>query len=84
MKVATVGSIISHGGLVTQGSPSTSADGSPVARVGDTVQCEQHGTTALSNGSSGVFADGIPICRVGDSVACGASVITGAESVFSS
>lgn len=73
-----VGDSSTHGGATVSGSPTTHADGIPVARVGDPFSCPIHGMQVHVAGSPTTHADGIPICRVGDAISCGASC-TGAS-----
>lgn len=68
----------SHGGTVTTGSSKWKCEGMPIARVGDTYNCPEHGANAIVQGSSKWKCDGQPIARHGDKTACGASLISGA------
>jgi len=74
--VARIGDAISHGGQITSASSDVISDGLGVARIGDTAQCDEHGTVTIVGGSSTVQGDGIGIARIGDSCSCGA-IITG-------
>ena len=60
----------------TTGSPTTTADGIPILRIGDhgSASCG-HTTTALT-GSSVVDADGIPVHRIGDTGTTGGGSYT--------
>ena len=71
----------SHGGTVVSGSPKLSANGIPVARVGDTYACPIHGSNPISSGSPDTLDDGRPIARVGDSTSCGATLMGGSPDV---
>ena len=73
-----VGDSSTHGGATIAGSPTTHAEGIPVARIGDPFACPIHGIVSHSSGSPTTHAEGIPICRVGDAISCGASC-TGAS-----
>jgi uncharacterized Zn-binding protein involved in type VI secretion len=72
----------SHGGTVTSGSPDTTANGIPVARVGDTYSCPIHGSNPIVSGSSDTTANGQPVARVGDVTACGATLTSGSPDVM--
>lgn len=74
--VARLGDAISHGGNITSASPDVTIDGLGVARIGDTAQCDQHGTVTIVGGSATVTCDGIGLARIGDLCSCGA-IITG-------
>lgn len=50
----------------------------PVARVGDTHVCPNHGTNKIIAGG-GAKIDGKPVARLGDSCACGATIIEGSS-----
>lgn len=61
------------------GSPATTIDGKPVARVGDKVTCPQRGhggTTVIVTGDPTCIVDGQPVARHGDKTACGATLIS--------
>lgn len=74
--VARLGDAISHGGNITSASADVIVDGVGMARIGDTANCEQHGTVTIVGGSATANADNIGIARIGDLCSCGA-VITG-------
>jgi uncharacterized Zn-binding protein involved in type VI secretion len=77
--VARIGDAISHGGQITSASADITSDGLGVARIGDTAQCDEHGTVTIVGGSSTVKGDNIGIARIGDQCSCGA-IITGSSS----
>lgn len=81
-KVVRVGDPGSHGGAVSTGSPTLSANGIPVARVGDTYDCPEHGPNPITSGSPDTTADGQAVARVGDSTACGATLTDGSPDTF--
>ena len=75
----------SGSGTIISGSGSTYADGSPVARVGDSVLPGCGHVSTIVSGSGVSFADGIGIARVGDAVAGPyvATIVSGSGSTFS-
>lgn len=86
-QMAMVGSQTDHGGVVVEGSPSTTVcDGTPVSRIGDAHECPVpgHGVTPIVTGDPRVKADGRLIARVGDRIQCGAVIVTGCPAVFGS
>ena len=56
-------------GVIISGSGTTFADGSPVARIGDSVLPGCGHVSTIVSGAGTTNADGIPVARVGDSVA---------------
>ena len=73
-----IGDKTSHGGVVVQGSPVSTVDGKPLARVGDQVTCPRRGhggTTVIVSGDPTMIIDGMPAARHGDKCACGATLI---------
>lgn len=81
-KVAHIGSPISHGGAVVEGSENVNVNGIPVARVGDKVICDLHFTQLVASGSATVSANGKAVARVGDTVSCGATILDGSPNTF--
>ena len=79
--VARQGDAISHGGSIFGGAARTRAEGKPVARQGDAVNCSEHGMQTITGGSGTVLVEGKPVARVGDAISCGATIISGAASV---
>lgn len=77
---AHLGDEISHGGNIVSGSPDMTADGIPVARIGDAVECHIHGPQSVATGSAILKDDGNPVARFGDLITCGAFI--GAFSVL--
>lgn len=74
-----VGDKTSHGGVVVQGSPQSTVDGIPIARVGDKVTCPKRGhggTTVIVSGDPTCIIDGQPAARHGDTTACGATLLS--------
>ena len=79
--IARTTDTISHGGIITGGSPTTKADGKAIARIGDNAQCSIHGAQIISSGSSTVKADNKFVARIGDNISCGATITSGSPSV---
>jgi uncharacterized Zn-binding protein involved in type VI secretion len=79
--IIRIGDPGSHGGSVTTGSPDVTANGIPVARVGDTYSCPIHGPNPIVTGSPDVTANGQAVARVGDTTACGATLQAGSPDV---
>jgi len=79
--IARQGDAISHGGTILGGAARTLAEGQPIARQGDTVNCSEHGMQTITGGSGTVLVEGKPVARVGDAISCGATIISGAASV---
>lgn len=85
--VARLGDLIGHGtveGRIITAAIDTSADGIPIARVGDKAFCSHpiahgavHGLQTIITGSPGVTCEGAAVARVGDLISCGAVIITG-------
>lgn len=74
-----IGDRTSHGGVVVQGSPTSTVDGKAIARVGDQVTCPQKGhggTTVIALGDPTCIVDGQPAARHGDKTACGATLLS--------
>lgn len=79
--VARQGDAISHGGTILSGAARTLAEGQPIARQGDAVQCSEHGLQTITGGSDSVLVEGQPVARIGDAISCGATIVAGAGSV---
>lgn len=82
-RLARKGDASSHGGTIISGAGKTTADGLPVARVGDLHSCPipGHGTTAISSGSPTLLVEGKAAARVGDSCGCGAVITSGSPDI---
>jgi uncharacterized Zn-binding protein involved in type VI secretion len=77
--VIVVGDKTSHGGVVISGTPETTIDGKPVARIGDKVTCPCNGhggVTVIVSGDPTWIVDGQPVARHGDKAACGATLLS--------
>lgn len=72
--IARLGDPTSHGGVITQASPTVKAGQVPVARQGDPATCPLHGPTVIAGGSATVRANGQGVARMGDLLACGATI----------
>lgn len=62
------------GGMVIQGSDSTTVNGRAVARKGDAVLC-LHGACMIATGDETTIDDGAAVAREGDVTACGSPLI---------
>ena len=72
----TVGAKTTHGGTVISGSPHTTHNGIPIARVGDKVMCKKcKKMTTIVSGDAAFVIDGAPIARAGDTTSCGAKLV---------
>lgn len=78
--VARVDDTIDHGGKILTGSPTGSAEGKAIARVGDTVLCDAHGTVTITTGSASYSYESRKVARVTSLCSCGATIITGSPS----
>ena len=78
-EIARVGDSISHGGSIVTGSTTTQVNNRPVAREGDTVQCDIHGTQVITGGSPNLVDENKNVARIGDPVSCGAVITSGSE-----
>ena len=67
---------ISHGGNITEGSPDVKVNSRKVARLGDSVECLQHGPQTITSASENVKANNKGVARLGDSISCGATIST--------
>ncbi|GAA0307327.1 PAAR domain-containing protein [Psychrobacter aestuarii] len=81
----TVGAKTSHGGTVITGSPHTTHNGIPIARIGDKVICKKcKKITTIVSGDPAFVVDGAPIARGGDATSCGAKLIATQQSFMES
>lgn len=81
----TVGAKTSHGGTVITGSPHTTHNGIPIARIGDKVMCKKcKKITTIVSGDPAFVVDGAPIARGGDATSCGAKLIATQQSFVES
>jgi uncharacterized Zn-binding protein involved in type VI secretion len=71
-----LGDATSSGGQVVSGSPFTSVDGKPVARVSDKATCPTHkGTFPIVDGDPSTIIDGEAVALHGSTLACGCKVL---------
>jgi uncharacterized Zn-binding protein involved in type VI secretion len=70
------------GGVITEGSPNITIEGSPAARVGDAASCENGGNNLIQEGSATVFFNGKSAARVEDALEHGGVITQGASNVF--
>lgn len=74
----------SAGGTITSGSPNVIINGSPAARIGDSVAghgLPPHSAPTMAEGSPTVITNSIPQCHEGDTATCGHPA-TGSPNVF--
>jgi uncharacterized Zn-binding protein involved in type VI secretion len=83
-EVCIIGSLLSHGGSVIEGSDKTFYNGSSVARIGDKAMCSRHGQTVIIDaGQTTVNVDDRLVAVNGAKTSCGAIVLgPGYESVY--
>lgn len=82
MPIATITSVISHGGTVITGSPDRVADGLAVARLNDLVNCTDHGVNAIVGVTNTQETNGRLTASVGSICHCGAVITTGINSIL--
>ena len=81
-KVAIQGSSISHGGSVVSASSGITDDGNAVAKVGDSVTCNEHGGQSITGGGATKLTDnGTPVALVGSTCSCGAVITSGGTKI---
>ena len=76
-RVSRLGDPGSHGGVIVSASPTATADGKPIARVGDLYGCPRHGPNPITTGSAGFPIEGKNCAHVGSQTACGAVITDG-------
>lgn len=76
--VARIGDTSDHGGSIITGSATFNTGGIPVARIGDSFSCPQHGVNPIVS-SMVTDADdgGQKLAHIGSKTACGATITTG-------
>jgi len=81
--LAQLGSLSSHGGVITSVSSTILCEGKLVACVGDVHTCpiKGHGSTPIVDGNPGVIVNGKILARIGSTTGCGATITTGSVSV---
>ncbi|MPV68354.1 PAAR domain-containing protein [Burkholderia sp. BE17] len=70
-----------HGGVVTTGSNADVIDGNAVARKGDTVECEAHGTQTIAEGDANGMIGGAPVALHGHRATCGCTLVSRSTTV---
>lgn len=78
-----IGDKTDHGGVVIEGTPTSTTGSIAIARVGDKVTCPKRGhggTTVIATGDPTCIIDGKPAARHGDKTACGATLIASSQS----
>lgn len=70
-------------GTIIQGAATVLAEGSPAARIGDTVILSCGHSAIIVSGSPTVFAEGVPFSRITDTVTgpCVCTIISGCPTV---
>jgi len=80
--IARIGDTISHGGSIISSSENCATNERGIARIGDTVICDIHGTQTIIGGSNNVECNGLSIARIGDLISCGATITSGSEDTY--
>lgn len=76
-QVIVVGDTLTpHGGTVTSGSSADVVDGKEIARKGDTVECEEHGTQTIAEGDEASMVSGSPVALHGHRATCGCTLVS--------
>jgi uncharacterized Zn-binding protein involved in type VI secretion len=70
-----------HGGTVTTGSNADVIDGKSIARKGDTVECQEHGTQTIAEGDANGMIGGAPVALHGHRVTCGCTLVSRSTTV---
>ncbi|MBU9368316.1 PAAR domain-containing protein [Burkholderia multivorans] len=73
-RVATLGTLTTHGGAVTSASAGVAINGRPAACVGDAVSCPLHGAGVITNGGVGTI-NGREMAHHGSGTSCGATLV---------
>jgi uncharacterized Zn-binding protein involved in type VI secretion len=79
--VARLNDTISHGGTIVEASPDVKVNGRGVARLGDSVNCSQHGSQTITGASQTVKANSKRVARLNDSISCGAVISSASTDV---
>jgi uncharacterized Zn-binding protein involved in type VI secretion len=81
-QVIVVGDTLApYGGAVTTGSNADVVDGKPIARKGDTVECEQHHTQTIAEGDGASMIGGSPVALHGHRATCGCTLVSRAATI---
>ncbi len=74
--VSRLGDTSDHGGAIVTASTSK-VGGVPVARIGDILDCPQHGKNPIVSSIVISKIDGVPVAHIGSKTECGATITTG-------
>ncbi|TDR27806.1 PAAR domain-containing protein [Hydromonas duriensis] len=78
--VARLGDTSDHGGKIITASPTFNVGDVPVARIGDILDCTEHGQNPIvSSLVPQSQTMGQALAHVGSKTACGATITTGCE-----
>ena len=69
-------------GHITSGSPDVFFEDKRVARVTDSVACDDHGDKQIIEGSETIFINDLPLTRIGHKIKCSAVVQQGCTTIF--
>ncbi|MBA9896953.1 MULTISPECIES: PAAR domain-containing protein [Burkholderia] len=76
-QVIVVGDTLTpHGGTVATGSNADVVDGKAIARKGDMVECQEHGTQAIAEGDVNGMIGGAPVALHGHRTTCGCTLVS--------
>jgi uncharacterized Zn-binding protein involved in type VI secretion len=75
LKVIVVGDRTDHGGTVISGSPVHDVGGKQIARLGDMVDCPQHGRNKIVSAHPTFTVGGIAVAVEGCETECGCKLI---------
>lgn len=75
--VARLGDTSDHGGKIITASPTFKVGDVPVARIGDILDCPQHGQNPIVSSIVQHKQGGVVLAHVGSKTACGATITTG-------
>ncbi|TDR28833.1 PAAR domain-containing protein [Hydromonas duriensis] len=76
--VSRLGDTSDHGGTIITAS-NAKAGGVPIARIGDILDCPQHGKNPIVSSIVISKVGGVPVAHVGSKTECGATITTGCE-----
>jgi uncharacterized Zn-binding protein involved in type VI secretion len=78
--VSRLGDTSDHGGQIVTASPSFKVEGIPVARIGDILDCPEHGKNPIVSSLTTQKQGGVLLAHVGSKTECGATITTGCAS----
>jgi uncharacterized Zn-binding protein involved in type VI secretion len=76
-QVSRLGDTSDHGGQIVTASPTFKVGGIPVARIGDILDCPQHGKNPIVSSLITQKQGGVILAHVGSKTECGATITTG-------